>query len=291
MKNIKSHFEMNLRFRNGIFLLSIFLFIIVIGYYFLIDYKESKTIMPSELAQFQKQVNDLQKDVALQEKTYTLRPFNPNFISDYKGYALGLSAVELDRLYAYRNKGQWINSVADFKKLTGVDDAILQRIAPLFKFPDWKKNRANTVFKNRRKKTKKKFLPKRDLNTVSVQELQEVINVPEFVAKRIVTYRSRINGFVHISQLKDIKGLYPYHQKKIKELYQVSSQKMIKKVNVNNAAVKELLQVPYFDFEMALDIRDFIKTNGAISDLKELGKIEGFSLDKIDRIALYLTVK
>lgn len=41
---------------------------------------------------------------------------------------------------------------------------------------------------------------------------------------------------------------------------------------------------------MALDIKEFIEDNGNISNFNELGKIEGFSLKKIDRIKLYLTL-
>ena len=36
--------------------------------------------------------------------------FNPNYISDYKGYELGMSLAELDRLHKFRASGNYIYS-------------------------------------------------------------------------------------------------------------------------------------------------------------------------------------
>ena len=41
-----------------------------------------------------------------QPKVY---PFNPNFITDFKGYKLGMSTEEIDRLLDYRKKNKWLN--------------------------------------------------------------------------------------------------------------------------------------------------------------------------------------
>ncbi|MDY8138515.1 helix-hairpin-helix domain-containing protein [Aquimarina sp. 2201CG5-10] len=280
---------MHKRFRNGIFLLVIVLFTLMAIYYFYpsMDKGEKSFV---ELNEFQEQIDSL-KEVALNKKTaYKQKPFNPNFISDYKGYALGLSAEEIDKIYAYRKQGKWINSVADFKKVTGVSDSILNVISPLFKFPDWINN--STAHKsNKRKYPIISDSQKGDLNTVTAKELQEKINVPDFIAVRIVKLRNDLGGFSSDIQLKDVYGLYESQRKKILGLYTTKTPKEIHKINLNKASVKELMEIPYFDFETALEIKDFIEENGGISDFKELRKIEEFSIEKIDRIELYLTLK
>ncbi len=287
----KSHFELHSRFRNGIFLLSIILFAALIGYYF---YPKSSSQQYSfaELTSFQQQIDSLKNIAEQQKKEYRLQSFNPNFISDHKGYILGLSTSELDRLHAYRNDKKWINSIADFKKVTQVSDSILSVISPLFKFPEWTKK---SNIGERRKYAKKKFPvksydQKKDLNTVSREELEQSIGLPDFVADRIVKYRNSIGGFTLDIQLEDVHGLYDNQKDKILSMFTVKTPKKIKKVNVNTASVNELIEIPYFDFEMALDIKEFIEDNGGISSFNELGKIEGFSLKKIDRIKLYLTL-
>lgn len=289
MNTIKSCFEIHSRFRNGIFLLSMILFTIIIGYFFY-----SKKVVPksnlAELEEFQKQIDSIKRYDERYKKQYELKAFNPNFISDYKGYVLGLSPKELDRLYSYRSQGKWINSVSEFKKVTQISDSLLTIISPLFKFPEWKKNNNNTKVFSKKKSFAKSYSQKKDLNTILAKDLQEEAKIPDFIAVRIIKYRDKIGGFVDDIQLKDITGLYDNQRNNILSLFAVKTPKKIKKLSVNRASVKELIEIPYFDFELALDIKSFIKDNGDISNFDELVKIKGFSIEKIDRIKLYLTI-
>jgi len=161
-------------------------------------------------------------------------------------------------------------------------------ISPLFKFPDWVQNSKNSKSYQKSKYPVKSFAQKEDLNKVTSGELQEKIGVPDFIAERIIKHRNKLSGFISDLQLKDVIGLYENQRDKILALYTVKTKKDIERININEASVKELMEVPYFDFETALDIKDFIEENNGISSFEELGKIEGFSLEKIDRIALYL---
>ncbi len=289
MKSIKSHFEIHRRFRNGILLLAILIFLLIL-YFFSASQSIDNSNDFEELSIFQTQIDSLKKEVLSKKKSYQQRPFNPNFITEYKGYFLGMSTAELDRLHAYRKENNWINSTSDFKKVTGVSDSLLAAISPLFKFPEWVQNPQKSKYFQKQKYPAKSFAEKKDINTVTSLSLQQEIGVPDFIADRIITYRNKLNGFISDIQLKDVNGLYDNQRKKILSLYTVKTNKMIKKINLNKASVKELMEVPYFDFEMALEIKDFVKENDGIADFEELGKIEGFSLEKIDRIALYLTL-
>jgi DNA uptake protein ComE-like DNA-binding protein len=271
--------------------LSIILFVTLIGYYF---YPKSPSPKHNfaELTSFQGQVDSLKSVAKKQKKEYHLQPFNPNFISDYKGYILGISVKELDRLHRYRNDNKWINSIADFKKVTQVSDSVLAVISPLFKFPEWTKMSNTKVTKKYPKKKFpiKSYEQKKDLNTVSGEELEQSIGLPDFVAERIIKYRNSIEGFASDIQLEDVIGLYDNQKDKILSMFTVKTPKEIKKININTASVNELIDIPYFDFEMALDIKKIIEDNGSISNFNELGEIGGFSIKKIDRIKLYLTL-
>lgn len=287
MNITKSHFEMHSRFRNGVFVFSILIFLLLILFYFYPSHQGEVTSL-KELAEFQSQIDCLKKEAILVKKAYDLKPFNPNFISDYKGYVLGLSPVELDRLYRYRKRGKWINSITDFKKVTAVSDSLLTVISPLFSFPDWTQGSKKTISFSKNKDPIKSFAKKGDLNEIDMETLEKEIGVPDFIAERIVAYRNKIEGFVSDLQLKDVSGLYDHQRTKILLSYTVKTPVKINKVNINTATVKELMSVPYFDFETALEIKDFVLENNGILDFKELVKIEGFSLEKIDRIELYL---
>ncbi|NJW55128.1 helix-hairpin-helix domain-containing protein, partial [Salinimicrobium sp. CDJ15-91] len=81
--------------------------------------------------QLQKEMDSL-KQVRSQEISIPLKPFNPNFISDYKGYMLGMSLEEIDRLHEYRAQELWVNSAEEFQGVTGVSDSLLKILAPSF---------------------------------------------------------------------------------------------------------------------------------------------------------------
>ncbi len=81
----------------------------------------------------------------LKNKIPKLRPLNPNFISDYKCYPLGMSLDEIQRLHKFRFGGQWVNSVRDFQKITGISDSLLKKISPHFKLPKWLRHQNQVI--------------------------------------------------------------------------------------------------------------------------------------------------
>ncbi len=287
MNFIKSHFEMHTRFRNGILFLVVLIALVFSGtYVYSVWY--SPTVDFVLLESYQKQIDSLRKQQQiLAEKKVSIKPFNPNFITDYKGYRLGMSTTELDKLYAYRKKEKWLSSAKDFQQVTGISDSLLSVVKTLFKFPDWV---ATPKYKSKKSVTVKSYAQKKDLNTVTAEELIKNIGVPDFIADRIIRYRDRLEGFVDDVQLRDVKGLYAVHRNKIQATYTVKKKRMNYKININTASVKELLEIPYLDFETALMIKDFVDQSEGVMQIEELRKIEGLSIEKIERIALYLQI-
>ena len=110
MKKIKSHFWYTKNQRNGI----LFLLASIIGFQILfhfINFEESMLIAVNhtKIESYQTQLDSLRK-ISSEDKKFKLYPFNPNYISDFKGYQLGMSVDEIDRLLSYRSKGAFINS-------------------------------------------------------------------------------------------------------------------------------------------------------------------------------------
>lgn len=125
--------------RLGIITLFAAIIIIQTGYYVfssgVVNAAASQTAEEKEWLAHQAEINTLRaKNSGYKDTIY---PFNPNYITDYKGYTLGMTDEQIDRLLAYRKSGKWVNSAADFKQVTGVPDSLLNKIAPYFKFPDW----------------------------------------------------------------------------------------------------------------------------------------------------------
>ena len=208
MKDFRSHFVFNRSQRNGIFLLVIIIVILQLAYYFL-SRNISPTTQPDdpELAVFQYKIDSIKLSKRAGD-TLKIFPFNPNFLTDYRGYTLGLTVEEIDRLHSFRAEDKWVNSAADFQQVTGVHDTILERISPYFRFPEWVSNSRSSITTRQTTSLKEtSAVNKQDLNSASVEDLMQVRGIGETLAKRIVNYRNRIGGFIDDIQLKDIYGL------------------------------------------------------------------------------------
>ena len=66
-------------------------------------------------------------------------PFNPNFMTDYRAYLLGLPTASIDRLLNHKKSGKWLNNLEDFKKVAEIDDSLMAFVAPYLIFSHKKK--------------------------------------------------------------------------------------------------------------------------------------------------------
>jgi len=228
--------------------------------------------------------------IKLDSKNYkpTLHPFNPNFITDFKGYKLGMSVKEIDRLLAFRKQNKFVNSASEFQAVTKVSDSLLKAISPYFKFPDWVKNKKNNYqpFENKNYSKAEKVVVF-DINQATKEDLMKVYGIGDKISDRILEQKQKYGAFVSMEQMNDIWGLSPEVIEKLKGSFEVKSVTNAKKININTASVKELAQFPFFRFALAKDIVIYRSMNGDINT-EDLPKIKGFPIDKIKIIALYL---
>jgi len=293
MTKLKSHFWFNKRQRNGIFFLLTGI-ILLQGVFFFVDFStnDESELPTDEITFYQHQIDSL-KLVEIERRKPKIYPFNPSFITDYKGYVLGMSSDEINRLHKHRAGGEYINSAKHFQKVTGVSDSLLAAMSPNFKFPDWE------VAKNKAAKKKgiyigrKKNVPivKQDLNLATANQLKEVYGIGETLSKRIVKFRTTLNGFLSDDQLKEVYGLKPEVIDRVLERYTVLSKPAIVKLNVNTATFKQVLHLPYIDYELTKIIFQYRDEVAEIQSIEELKGIEGFPLELYDKIIVYLEAK
>ncbi len=278
--------------RLGIILLIVLLFLILGGILFYRNNitKKEKLVKTSQPIQvWIDSLKETHKQNQEKGYTYKIYPFNPNFISAYKGYRLGLSSDEIKRLHNFRAKDKWINSVADFQRVTGVSDSLLKVISSYFKFPEWVVKQQKRLAQ--KKQSKSPYVEKKDLNTVSYQQLVALKGIGNTLAKRILNYRNKLGYFVDDIQLKDIYGLTYERRKMILKYFTVKSHKNVHKVNLNTAFLEDLMTVPYFDYELARAIRNYRLTHEGFKTIQELTKIENFPSAKLEQVKLYITLE
>ena len=285
MHFFESHFWYNRNQRNGILILIGLILILQIIYFFVDFSNEEISFYQEEINQYEAHLDSLQEIKTLNSKI-KIYPFNPNYIGDYKGYLLGMTVEEIDRLLVYRAGGKFINSNQEFQKVTQVSDSLLESISPYFKFPDWV-----SKAKTQKKIISNQIIETQDLNEASKEDLMKINGIGEKLASRIVAYRELVKGFSFDDQLYEVYYLRKEQANFILKRFKVMSKPIIKKININEANFKEVLHLPYLNYDLTKKIFDYRDHVELILDLNELKKIDSFPLDRFKRIILYLSTE
>jgi hypothetical protein len=98
---MKSHFKFTQKQRSGIFLLLLLIIIFQCIYFFIDFSSEDVLVDQNEFQLFQQELDSLRL-VEIEKRKPKTFPFNPNYITDYKGYTLGMTNEEIDRLLKFQ---------------------------------------------------------------------------------------------------------------------------------------------------------------------------------------------
>ena len=290
------YFRFTRQQRTGIFLLFT-LIIILQAIYFFVDFTLPEKAFPEkeEWMSLQTEIDSMKlAKFSEKPKVYS---FNPNFITDYKGYKLGMSVQEIDRLLAFRKENKYVSSAKEFQDVTKVSDSLLSSMAPLFKFPDWVQKK--TDFKTEKKEFvqkenfkkenfKKEKIVLLDINQATQEDLVKIYGIGEALSARILKQKEILGSFVSMEQMNDVWGLSPEVISELNSHFKVVIPSSLKKIAINDASLKELSQFPYFKYTLAKQIVTYRSMNGNINNIEDLSKIKGFPVEKAKIISLYL---
>lgn len=285
-EKLKPYFTYTKSQRNGLLVLFALIVAVQILHHFRnVAIPNENSAEKQQWLSMQKVIDSLGKQAKTQRPKFY--PFNPNFISDFKGYQLGMSVAEIDRLLEFRKTNRYVNSASEFQNVTQVSDSLLQKIAPYFKFPDWVKNKRTLQYAHAAFPKKEKTVVL-DINLATQEELKKVYGIGDGLSQRILNEKEKLGGFVSMEQMNDIWGLSEEVIANLNRSFKVAEIPKVKKIKINDASVKELSQFPYFRYALAKSIVTYRSMNGNIKDAEDLLKISGFPVDKVKIIALYL---
>ncbi|PCE63509.1 ComEA family DNA-binding protein [Sediminicola luteus] len=284
MKDWKSHFSFTKQERSGIFFLLALVVVLQLGYWWLANRPAATipTIVVNE--EGQRWVDSLK--AAQQKDSARVFLVNPNYLSDYRAYVLGISAEALSRIQAYRNNGKYFNDAAGFQEVAQLPDSTWQQVKPLLKFPK--------IFKRGQKvkvaSSDNGVRVKKDINTATEAELSKVRGIGEVLSKRIVKFRTSLGGFLDDAQVRETFGLEPEVADRLLQVFKVVDAPQIKKVLINQASAGQLAANPYIRYQDARKIVALRDSLGRISNWSEITAIPGFPKERIARIQLYLSL-
>jgi DNA uptake protein ComE-like DNA-binding protein len=251
-----------------------------------LDFSEDSLIVPEHVVeQFNRELDSLRRAKADRTSNKPFR-YNPNYLNEHSAYILGLKFSEYKKLELYRGSGKYVNSENEFQQVTGISDSLMVSLETRLTWSNYKPG----LDKSNTKQVTEKIVIK-DLNKSSAAELQQVFGVGKVLSERIVKYRDMLGGFSLESQLFEVYNLKRETADKILTEFKIFEKPIIESINVNEATFKEILALPYIDYELTRKIVNFRSEVAEIKHIDELKKIDGFPLEKFDRIALYLGAK
>jgi competence protein ComEA len=247
-----------------------------------------------EAAQLDSIVNSLewptQKSASLAEpdqEKYTLFSFNPNQSTVEELQALGFSKGLAKRIINYREKGGVFRIKSDLKKMYGMDSSFYTTLSPYILLPDKLEPIISEKFPTEKKKSREAF----NLNTADTTQLKAIYGIGSVLAKRIITFREKLGGFMQMEQLKEVYKLDSAVIERIEKASFIEENFVPRKVNINSADVKELQGHPYISDKIAKAIVAYRFQHGNFNTVEELKKVHLVDETLFTKIYPYLTIE
>jgi competence ComEA-like helix-hairpin-helix protein len=134
------------------------------------------------------------------------------------------------------------------------------------------------------KKQKEKF----DLNLADTTQLKSIYGIGPVIARRIVTYRSNLGGFIMHDQLYEVWGLDSTVVSRLTDKSVIAPDFMPNKLPINHCSEQELARHPYLRTKLARAIVSYRLQHGSFQAVDELIKIVAMDEKAFQRIKPYI---
>ena len=220
----------------------------------------------------------------LNRRQLTPFSFDPNTMnfSDWK--RMGFTDKEAQQISNFQSKGGKFFQKTDLKKLYCVSDDDYQVLEPYIEIYSAQTSKPTTT------RTTSFSYVQLDINTVDSVELQKIPGIGQKTASRIVQYREKLGGFVHLNQLKEVYAIDSNRFLQI-EPYLYADKTKIKKININKAEIKELVRHPYIEYYLAKSIVVHRQNYGKYNSVEDIKKAVHFYDELYQKIIPYLEVE
>lgn len=128
-----------------------------------------------------------------------------------------------------------------------------------------------------------------DINKADSLDLEKLPAIGEKLSSRIVRYRDRLGGFVHMEQLKEVYGLSDSTYQIIFPLLKIAKEFQPKQIDINKAEYSDLRKHPYTNNSFIKLVLAYRKVHGNFSNQVDLQKVAHLDKLVLDKLAPYLT--
>jgi len=211
--------------------------------------------------------------------------FDPNTVQADMLTSFGLAPKLIKTWMNYTSKGGIFKVKEDLQKLYGMNDACYEALAPYVLIPE--PSIKKQVYNAPTAMVYEKKALHINLNSADTNELKRLPMIGSGRAKKMITYRNLLGGYVAVSQLKEVYGFNDSIYDAIKSLVFVEVEFVPNKIFINKMDNKEISKHPYFRTVANL-IVSYRKEHGVFKNEKELHKMMALDEATILRIIPYI---
>ncbi|MDR0746218.1 MAG: helix-hairpin-helix domain-containing protein [Mediterranea sp.] len=233
--------------------------------------------------------NDYKRNIPRQP--VILQHFDPNITDSITFCRMGLQPWIAKNILRYRAKGGKFRRPEDFRKIYGLSEEQYTTLLPYIYISD-KFQRKDTIRMASEQRYRAPDTITRpfkypagtmvNLNTADTAELKKIPGIGSGIAKRIVSYRNRLGGFYHVSQLQEIN----LNVDEFSNWFGVEDGE-ITRINLNKVSIERLKAHPYFNFYQAKAIVEYRKRKGDLKRLDQLAFYDEFTDKDMERMKHY----
>lgn len=220
-------------------------------------------------------------------------PFNPNQLPEEAWLQLGLTEKQVNTIKNFESKGGKFNRKEDLRKMYSISDAEYTILEPYIRIPAPYKAKISPIESNIEEKkpaTKKIRYMNVEINGADSSTFVNSLQLPPWIATRIISYRELLGGYYKSSQLIEVYGFDSANYYKIEKYLQVDTS-FIDPININAAGFKEILRHPYISFDMTKKIINHRNSRGLFKSTYQLIELGILSESTYIKVKPYLSVK
>lgn len=132
--------------------------------------------------------------------------------------------------------------------------------------------------------------PKFDLNLADTTQLKSIYGIGPVIARRIITYRTNLGGFISTDQLYEVWGLDSTVVSRLATRSVITPDFTPNKLAINHCNEQELARHPYLRTKLARAIVNYRLQHGNFATIDDLRKIEIMDEKVFLRIERYITL-
>jgi DNA uptake protein ComE-like DNA-binding protein len=296
-RQFKSYFTFSKKELNGILILLIVI-TLILGFPFCYRYFDEPETY--DLSRFQKEIALFKasavrsdNDDAFQREEIEIKrlepeyfQFDPNTASVSEWQKLGLTSKQIKVVRNYLSKGGKFFRKEDLKKIYSISEVQYKGLEPYINISLTKPD----SFKERKLPVNKvsKGIVIIELNAADSVMLDQLRGIGPAFSSRIIRFRSRLGGFYHKTQLREVYGMDSLRYSQLESQITVDAS-LVKRLNVNTATFEELRNHPYLSYKQINAILQYRKQHGSYASADDLKKVLILNEEIIRKITPYLS--